>query len=250
MPIIIPSDPSNDPSQPSSALVEPSAIQSEIQKLATSAIVELFTIDTTKLGSGIFHFHAGTNKLLNPVVWQGVTYFPLPIEAEGFDLTTTGALPRPKIRIANVGGVFSELAAQNNDLVGSVIIRKQTFARYLDAVNFPNGNPDADPNQYLPDQRWFVDRKVSENRYIIEWELASAFDLSGVMLPYRQIIKNSCPWEYRGPECGWDGEPYNKADQPCAINEDFCAKKLSSCQVRFKEGVIPFGGFPGATRYD
>lgn len=228
-------------------------ITAELQSLSPSAIIDVFTLDLANLGGGITHFHAGTNGLLQPIIWQGMTYMPAPIEAEGFDLVTKGSLPRPKMRIANVDGILSAEVAQFDDLVAAKVTRKRTFAKYLDAVNFPGGvNPDADPNQYLADETWYVERKVTENRYVIEWELSSAFDLMGVMLPYRQVIQNSCTWRYRSSECGWTGAYFDKDDLLTANStSDFCAKRLSSCRARFSgTSVVPFGGFPGAIRYE
>ena len=356
------------------------------------------------------YFHAGTNQLQQPIVWQGNTYQPLPIESEGFDVSTKGTLPRPKIRVANVGGLLSAEVRQNDDLIGCKLIRKRTFSRYLDDSNFlktnrlinsldpaswsthvegtgtvtveriidsgfgqvaritktaganddqvgitlnllglsgnafngsvwckkntpttdgyafsvvatalPSGtnsrsvsvnsevnvwerlasdsfektlvgdavfsilvkgpigssidihspqlslgtglknysattariNNSADPNQHFSDDVWYVDRKISENRYLVEWELSSAFDLQGVMLPKRQVIQNSCVWRYRGTECGYTGAPFDKNDQLCGTTDDFCSKRLSSCEVRFHydgKFILPYGGFPGATR--
>lgn len=225
-------------------------IAADIQSLSPTALLELFTVDTSNTpGGGVFHFHAGTNALLQSVVWRGITYVALPIEAEGFELSSKGVLPRPTLKVANVGGLFSALAGTLNDLVGAKVTRKRTFAKYLDAVNFPAGNPDADPNQYLPDELWFIEAKTSENRYIIAWELSSAFDLMGVMLPNRQVIQNSCSWTYRSAECSWIGGNFDKSDLPCAAPDDFCAKRLSSCKARFGDNITPFGGFPGAVRY-
>lgn len=229
------------------------SITADIQSLSPSAEIELFVLDTTIfVGGTISYFHAGTNALNQPIVWQGQLYSPLPIEASGFDITTKGTLPRPKIRVANVNGLFSAAAMENEDLVGCKVTRKRTMSKYLDAVNFPGGvNPTADPNQQFPDDIWYVEQKTSENKYVIEWELASVFDLQGVMLPHRQVIQDSCPWKYRGTECGYTGTNYfDLLDQPTTLANDFCAKHLSSCKVRFLNQVLPFGGFPGAIRYD
>lgn len=228
------------------------AIKADIQSLSPGARIELFVLDTTNLvGGTISRFHAGTNALRQNIVWQGQTYSALPIEASGFDITTKGTLPRPKIRVANVNGIFSALAMESDDLIGCKVTRKRTLAKYLDAVNFPGGvNALADSGQYLPDDLWYIEQKISENRYIIEWELASVFDLQGVMLPYRQIIQDSCPWKYRGSECGYTGTSYfDLEDQPTTLANDFCAKHLSSCKVRFPNQELPFGGFPGAVRF-
>lgn len=226
-------------------------IKSELQSLSPSALLEFFEIDLTSVGGEIVRFHAGTNGLTQPVTWQGNLYTPYPIEATGFDLSAKGTLPRPRIRVANVDGVLSYDVMRFDDLVGQKLIRRRTFARFLDAVNFPGGvNAEADPDQHLPDDVWYVEQKLSENRLMIEWELASPFDLIGVLLPRRQIIQNSCPWGYRGPECGYVGTSYfNTSDQPCGPADDSCAKRLGSCQLRFPTGSLPFGGFPGVLRY-
>lgn len=227
------------------------SIAEEIQSLSPSTVVELFVLDSTALsGGGLMHFHAGTNQLSSSVYWQGIEYIPLPIEAEGFDLSTQGTLPRPKIRVANVDGLLSAAVKASDDLIGAIVIRKRTFAKYLDAVNFPGGvNPEANPVQEFTDDEWYVEQKLSETRYVIEWELVSATDLEGVTLPSRQVIQNTCWWGYRSPECGYTGIPFDANDVPCATAQDFCAKRFNSCRVRHPSGVpVPFGAFPGSTR--
>ena len=231
-------------------------IAQEIQNLSPSAVIEMFVLEVGETSDTWVYFHAGTNQLYKNIIWQGQTYVALPITTEGFDINTQGTLPRPKLSIANVQGLFSALLRQYDDLVGVKIIRKRTFAKYLDAVNFPNGNPTADPNAFFPDDIWYIDKKEQETKYSIQWELASAFDLQGVQLPRRQIIQNYCQWIYRGGECGYDGPYFDINDKPCSSQkEDKCAKKLSSCQARFdslqvsvEKPILPFGGFPGATR--
>lgn len=232
-------------------------IQTELQTLAPSALIELFVIDTRDIdpvNGDLFYFHCGTNKYGSNIFWQGIEYIALPIETEGFDINTQGKLPKPKLRLANVQGIFSALVRELDDLIGAKIIRKRTFGRFLDAKNFPNGNSQADPNQQFPDDLWFIDRKTSETRYVIEWELASAYDLQGVKLPRRQIIQNSCQWHYRDGNCGYTGSFFDKANQSTLdVTKDCCPKTLTGCKVRWESvgswnKVLPFGGFPGATR--
>lgn len=226
-------------------------IQSEIQSLAPTALIELFVLDTTMLEGGVItRFHSGISQQKSPITWQGHQYLPLPVEAEGFDLDGQGNLPRPKIRVANIQGLFSALVSESEDLIGCKLTRKRTFARYLDAVNFPNGNKEANPDQHLADELWFFDRKTSEDRFMIEWELASAFDLDGVKIPLRQVIQNYCPWRYRDADCGWDGGFYDKDNNSTGDGtKDYCSKTLDSCRARFGENnTLPFGGFPGVLR--
>lgn len=229
-------------------------IANEFQKLAPSALIELFVLDTSEVieGGEKFYFHAGTNKLFQQIVWQGISYTPLPIEAEGFDKTTQGTLPTPKLRVANVDGLFSQLIYDvGSDLVGCKVIRKLTHARYLDAENFPEGNLDADNNQFYPDEEWFIERKTSEVTFgVIEWELSSVFDVNGVQLPGRQVLQNSCSFEYKGPDCRYNNSLYfDIRDQPCAADKDRCGKRELSCRLRHPTGTVPFGAFPGARRY-
>lgn len=225
------------------------ALASEIQKLAPTAKLEFFECDLTAIGDSVYHFHFGTNELTQPVVWQGITYTPWAGTSTGFDYSTNGQLPRPKLTLANVVGSITALLLATQDMTGGKITRRQTMAKFLDAVNFAAGNPTADPDAHFPDQVWFVDRKAGEDRNAVELELTAAFDVTGVRLPRRQIIQNICPWRYRGAECGYTGTNYFKADDTAVGSSalDVCGKRLSSCKLRFGENAeLPYGGFPGA----
>ena len=235
-------------------MTTPQTITSEIQKLEPSAIIELFVLDATSLGSDLFRFHAGTNGLRQNVVWQGNTYVPYPMEASGFDYSGNGQLPRPKLQMANVTGALSLLVLQYDDLLGAKVIRKRTLAKYLDSVNFPGGvNATADSTAEFPDDIFLIERKTSETRDAVQFELAAAFDVAGVQLPRRQIIQNVCVWKYKSTECGYapDGiykQYFNANDQVVSsAGADVCGKRLSSCKARFGQyAELPFGSFPAA----
>jgi lambda family phage minor tail protein L len=226
------------------------AIRSEIQKLAPSAVIELFVLDLSLFSQGSVYFHAGTNSLQQRLTWQGKTYEAFPIQVEGFEFNGNGQIPRPKLKVANVTGAITAMVLIYQDLVGAKITRKRTLAKYLDAVNFPGGvNPTADPTAEFADDIYYIDRKSRETRDVIEFELAASFDLEGVNLPRRQIVQNVCPWRYRSSECGYTGASYFDAnDQSVASStQDICGKRLSSCQARFGQNAeLPFGGFPAA----
>jgi lambda family phage minor tail protein L len=228
-------------------------VGSDIQKLAPSALIELYTLDLTPLGGLLYRFHANTNELKQSVVWQGYTYTPFPIKATGFDVSGKGILPRPKLVGANVAGALSALCVAYDDMVGAKLTRKRTFSRYLDAVNFTGGvNAIADSTAAFPDDVFYVEQKVKEDNVSIEWELASVLDFEGVQLPRRQIIANTCAWQYRSAECSYAGSNYfTSSDAPTANPLlDVCSKRLAGCQARFgTNGVLPYGGFPGALRY-
>lgn len=228
----------------------PESIASEIQKLSPSALIELFELDLTDLGGDISRFHAGTNELSQDVIWQGDTYVKYPIQAEGFDFSSNGQIPRPKMRVSNVFGSITSLLLFYDDMLGAKVTRKRTLAKYLDAVNFTGGvNPDADDTAEFSSDIFYIDRKVSENPDAVEFELAAAIDLQGIQIPRRQVIQNVCSWKYRGAECGYVGTNYfDTSDNVVStLGEDRCGKRLTSCRIRFGQfAEIPYGGYPSA----
>jgi len=226
-------------------------IASDIQQPAPGALVELFALDATTLGGSLLRFHAGVNALGGDVVWAGDTYTRFPIEASGFARNSSGALPRPKVRVSDVTGAIGALTLLYADLVGAKLTRKRTLVKYLDAVNFSGGvNPSADPAAAFADEVWFIDRKSAHlPGQFVEWELAAAFDVAGVMLPRRQVIQNVCAWVYRSAECSYAGGAVAKEDDTATSDSalDKCSHKTTGCKLRFgQSATLPFGGFPAS----
>ncbi len=237
-------------SAPAVAAPPRATINSEIQKLAPSAVIEMFVLDMGPVGGPVVYYHGGTNGLMQPVVWQGNTYAAVPVQAEGFEWNGRGLLPRPKIQIANVLGTITALLLTYGDLVGCKVTRKRTLAKFLDAANFASGtNPTADPTAEFPDDIFYIEQRTVENRNLVEFQLAAAFDFEGMELPRRAIVQNVCSWIYRSAECGYTGTAYfDTNDNPVgSAAQDVCGKRLSSCQVRFgANNPLPYGGFPAA----
>jgi lambda family phage minor tail protein L len=222
---------------------------SDLQAIAPSAVIELFQLELNTTQHGVnetYYFHAGVNADDNGnIVWDGQEYLRYPIEATDFEYTGTGSLPRPKLRVSNIFGTITALILSlPNGLEGAKVTRIRTLARYIDGVNFPGGtNPlgTPDPTAEFPREIYYIDRKAGENRDLVEFELAAAFDLVGVRAPKRQCVSNVCQWIYRGPECGYVGNAFfNFNDQPVGtIAQDVCGKRLNSCELRFAQQRFP-----------
>ena len=219
---------------------------SALQEIAPGAIIELFQLELNAAQHGVnetYYFHAGVNATGSNgnLVWNSQAYLAFPIEADGFEYSGQGQLPRPKLRISNVFGTITALLLTlPSGIEGAKVTRIRTLARYIDAVNFPGGvNPygTPDPTAEFPREIIYIDRKAVETRDVIEFELAAVFDLISVKAPKRQCISNICQWEYRGPECGYAGNAYfNTNNQPVpTLAEDACGKQLSSCELRFNQ---------------
>jgi lambda family phage minor tail protein L len=223
-------------------------IQQDIQQAYAGQLVELFEIDLNSIGiAEQYFFHNGVNELGDDVVFNGITYTRLPIEAEGFERSGTGQQARPVLRVANIDGLIAAVSRANDDLVKAKVIRRRTFLKYLDAVNFTGGtNPTADPNAALDDELYFIDRKAGGNKIQVEYELVSALDFEGQFLPKRMCVRSNCLWKYRSAECSYAGPPVaTKYDEPTSDPLlDDCSKLLSGCRLRFGTGEMPTSIMP------
>ena len=256
-----------------------SAVYDELYKLEPDAIIELFHLQFTVATNGLddnLYFHAGTNGIPTSIVFGGITYTAAPVEADGFEKTGKGVLPRPTLQVANVNNAITSLmhrATNPIDPLMAKATRIRTMKKFIDAVNFfdqvyiyqddntavTQGNDTlvlaahgtGDETARFPDEVWYIDRISSENQQLVEFELASKLELTNVLLPGRTVVEH-CPYRYRGSDCGYEGGPVaTEADVATSnANEDRCGKKVSSCRLRFANTTLPFGGFPGARIHD
>lgn len=226
------------------------SLRADVSGLAPQQLIELFIWDDTAIGgSNVIHWFNGTGYDEAPIVWQGIIYEPYPIQADGFEYNSAGTLPRPTLRASNIGGALGAYIRTMKDGLKAKVTRKRTLGKYLDAVNFPGGNPTADPNQYMPDEIFYVARKALENPIFIEMELAVAFDVEGVRLPRRQVIAGTCQWVYRSAECSYTGPPVQDINGNPTSDAalDQCRKTLPACRARFGQyGILPTSAFPAS----
>lgn len=229
------------------------SVSAELANLNPSAIVTFFEIDVTNvmdsnnissLGveadaygvtqdvqDNILRFHNSINVFNSFLKWQGNTYYPAPIQGEGFETSSRGTLPTPTLTIATQGsqkdlmGLLRHQIRKFGDVVGAKVTRIRTFAKYLDVDNFlavdaegkvsPNALQDMatenlgeipvgfepDPYAELPRDVYYIERKESENKSILRYQLSSNLDLEGIQIPKRMILANRCMFDYRGPGC-------------------------------------------------
>ena len=102
------------------------SLYGELQKFDPDSVVAVFVL-YDKDGNVAFRFHSGVNEFFGSIYWQGEEYAPMPIETEGFDLTSD-KFPRPKIRIGNFQGAMSDVVVSYDDLIGYKVVRKKTLA--------------------------------------------------------------------------------------------------------------------------
>lgn len=229
------------------------ALNAELSNLTPSAPITLFEIDLSKIAQekninlqtdaenlnikssnyqgvseGVLRFHNNLKIFNSYIVWQGKTYYPAPITATGFEITTKGTLPQPTLSLTSQSENSVDQMAllrfeirKMGDIVGAKVTRRRTFAKFLDAINFgsrsvakvgresnmlPQGF-EPDPFAYLPSDIYFIERKQHENKTTLSYQLTSILDLEGVKLPKRRILADKCSFQYRGLGC-WYQHPY------------------------------------------
>lgn len=232
-----------------------SAVYDSVNKLEPSPYIDLFELHPVQAlhnTSTVIRWHNGCNEnITGNVVFGGLTYNRIAIEASGFEETTTGTMPRPKLTIANVDQLITLLLNDvsvfnyGNDLNGAEVRRIRTLKKFLD------GESSADSTACLPYQVWVIDRKESENMNTVTFELSSDLDKPNDYVPRRQLIGNCCQWGYKTSECSYTGSNYfDKNDNTVSSSSaDVCGKRLSSCKARFGDNnELPFGSFPTAGR--
>lgn len=199
-------------------------ITSEASLLSPSSLVVLFEIDIEQIAldqgisveqnAKIFRFHNNVKLINTSIKFKGNSYIVAPINAEGFEITSKGTLPTPKLSLTvgeegiPIMNIFKSNLSKLGDFVGAKVTRIRTFAKYLDIENWPQGDI---PEGFSPDSKaefprdiYYIERKSSENKFGIEFELGSILDVEGVKLPGRLVFANRCAWQYRGEGCCYE----------------------------------------------
>lgn len=213
-----------------------------------TALLELYTLyyDYQNDSQSQLNFHGGTNGIGGVIIFDGQEYLPLALESQGFDILGDQRLPRPILKVSNAGLYVSSLLRRFNNLNNAKVVRKRTFLKFLDDANFPNNqNPygTANPSARMPDDKYFISRKVTENKLAVEFELVSSLELENIEIPARKISSRYCTWIYRGFGCRYG---YNKTqakhDRPIGTSDDVTFITGAGTSFKLNSDLIPNDG--------
>lgn len=242
-------------------------LNSDFQKLSASGLVTLYELDASALGAGILRWHGHISQddweIINAnqtdngrnIIWGGQTFTPMAIQSDGLEMRGDGKASMPRLSMANnidgMQGAVSALCMRHDDFAGAKLTVINTMAKYLDAANFTNGNPQASDEHRK--QIWYIEQKISENAAQVTFELSNPVDFEGAVIPSREIT-SFCHWcvhgRYRGEECGYIGaKMYDKEGNPTDDpSKDQCGGRLSDCRLRFGDNEpLRFGGYPSSS---
>lgn len=237
----------------------PNKMLSELSKLEQGALIELWEIDLSKIPSNsssdkkgeIYRFHNGLTQGGKNLIWQGNEYAAYPINAEGFELSSSGPSNRPTLTLSNLYGLVTGIVADFGHGIGGKVVRRQVYAKFLDSVNFDGGNPNADPMQEAV-SLYVIEQLKSLDDVTATFELALPIETDGARIPLLMITSDTCIWQYRSSQCGYTGGPVaDEYDKPTTDpKKDKCSHCLRGCKLRWgKNAVLPFGGFPSTTQF-
>lgn len=149
----------------------------------TSPLIELYTLDCSNLGGSVYRFTPMFAES-GSVSFQGQQYFSIPIQTEGWEVTSSGTQPRPTLQVSNTHGAVLNAVITLGDIVGAKVTRLRTYEKYLD------GMPEADANMHLRPDVLQVEQKTSHTNTHIAWQLSTILERLGTKLPRRQILKD------------------------------------------------------------
>ena len=191
----------------------------ELNKINPSSVIELFELELTvglHIPTGnpnnldtVFRFHAGANlNNFGQIIFNGNSYQRVAVKVEGFEDTSKGTIPRPTLTFSNLGGITKDTTVMTmsdflnvvntvtpgNDLLNAKVTRLLPLASALDNANFVGDNPFGTPStDRLQDRIYYIDRKATENRQIVEFELVSVLDMQNKKIPARIVTRDLFP---------------------------------------------------------
>ncbi|EBI3645305.1 phage minor tail protein L [Salmonella enterica] len=211
----------------------PQGTLNETTKTEQPARIVLWEFDLTLIGGERYFFCNEANEKGEPVTWQGRQYEPYPIQAQDFEMTGKGTSPRPNLVVSNMFGMVTGMAEDLQSIVGASVVRHQVYRKFLDAVNFVDGNPDANPEQEAV-ARYSVEQLSELTTSTATFVLASPVETDGSVFPGRIMLAEICTFDYRGEECGYNGPPVaDEFDKPTTDPaKDKCSHCMKGCDMR------------------
>lgn len=151
------------------------------------------------------------------VIWNGATWAAYPFNISDNKADNKGSLSNITIEVSNATRELEYYLEHSAGGTGADVILYVVRADDL-------SESAADLEEH------FIIKSTSLNENNITFSLGNAYN-ANQRRPYRRYMKNSCPFKYKGVECGANS------------NLTSCPHTLSACRER--NNAERFGGFPG-----
>ena len=167
-------------------------ILQEGNKLNPDTYIELFDLDYSNLsdsgghaGSILYLTNTPTGGITSPLIWQGNSYYPFPLQITGIEVRGDGTAPtRPQLALSNTNKFIMAAVLSFGNLTGMVVRRWRTFYKFTDNGSEPN------TLMHYPVEEWVIIKKVAHSKNGIQFELANPLDRPNLRLPRKQILRD------------------------------------------------------------
>lgn len=156
------------------------------------------------------------------ITWGGRVYTAFPFEMDVVNEDAQGELPTLNIRVSNVTRALQYYISASNGCVGGSVTLRVLHSNHLDQEE-----PEVE-------EVWAITKVVSNAQWVT-FTLGADYPTTS-RRPLNRFLKNFCPFEYKGVECG--------ASSPLVT----CNHSLADCRARGNsvryggEPAIPMGG--------
>ena len=187
--------------------------------LSTAAIIEKNKVSTDGvwlLLAEIAVTGEDTIRLVNNnenITFQGQTYYMFPFQLSPVK-ESSSELSNTTLAVSNVTGAIQQIVEQYDGIVGAKV---KVFAIN---TNVPD---------YIAAEENFVVTGTTADSNNVTFKLGTDF-LFTKRFPNTRILKDYCPFKYKGKRCGYTG------------NLETCEKTLADC--RLHNNNVRFGGEP------
>lgn len=210
--------------------------------------VLLFTL-TSKFGDK-YRFSSSQNEKMEPFIYFDGDKYDTMVADYKRETQTRDSDMRAEISVHNapftdekgIKTTLSRIAESEKWFYNWSLEVRDVDQRYLDALNFESGeNEEADGLQGIT-QTWTIQKVKALTSMVMTFELGDP--MGDLRLPKgTKIYSNICPYQYRGPHCGYTGPAVaDKNNKPTTdILKDKCSNTMAGCAFR----LLPDGSYRG-----
>lgn len=156
------------------------------------------------------------------ITWNGNLYTAFPFEMDPIDEDAKGELPALKIRVSNVMRALQYYINESDGCIGATVTLRVVHSKHLELTE-----PEVE-------EVWAITQVASDDQWVT-FTLGADYPVTA-RRPLWRFLKNFCPFEYKGVECG------------ATSTLTDCNHSLVHCRARGNstryggEPAIPMGG--------
>lgn len=192
-----------------------------MNSLSAAAILAKNSISDTGVWLILLDIVVGGNNIRicynnENITWNGNEYVAFPFEIDVISENSAGELPAVRLRVSNVTRAMQYYISESGGMVGATVTLRVVHSKHLDLTT-----PEVE-------EVWAVTKCTSDVNWVT-FTLGADYPVNA-RRPLWRFLKNFCPFEYKGVECG------------STSGLATCNHSLADCRARGNS--VRFGGEP------